>query len=501
MTAKLTSNLIPRPPVVAVMGHIDHGKSTLLDYIRKTNIVDKETGGITQTISAYEIKGITFLDTPGHAAFVSLRDRGAKIADIAILVVSAEDGVKPQTVEALRSIKEASLPFIVAINKIDKPTANIERTKQTLAENEIYIEGYGGDIPCLPISAKTGEGVPELLDMIILMSELQEKMADPTAPAIGIVLESDRSKGKGIGATLIIRNGTLKSGMFVVAGKSLSPVRIFENFLEKNIKEASFSSPVRVIGFDTMPEAGTPFRAFVTKKEAETHLEKILTDTEPITKVNQIGQTEPIDPEAVLKHVIPVLVKGASAGAVEAIEHEVAGIVNDRITFKIVSKGIGDISEADVKLASGKADTIILGFDVKVDGSAKSLAERLNLELQVFDIIYKLTEYLQEAAISRAPKMTVEEETGRAKILKLFSHVKDKQVLGGRAEEGIVVLGEEVKIFRREAEIGRGHIRELQKMKAKVGQVESGSEFGAMIESKIELAPGDKIVCFRFITK
>jgi translation initiation factor IF-2 len=499
-----SQNSIVRPPVVAVMGHIDHGKSTLLDYIRKSNITEGEVGGITQSISAYEVthknaegaaSKITFLDTPGHAAFVSLRDRGARIADIAILVVSAEDGVKTQTIEALRSIKEAGLPYIVAINKIDKESANVERTKISLSENEIYIEGYGGDVPALPISAKTGKGVPELLDMILLMSELGELTANPDVDGEGVVLETGRSK-TGISATLIIKNGVVKNGMYIAVDGSIAPVRIMENFLGEKITEATFSSPIRVIGFDSAPSTGATFKAFGSKKEAEEYRDAL--------KELNLGPKAPSQiAEGALgpKFIIPVLIKADQAGAIEAIDHELGKIENDRVAFKVVAKSVGDITENDVKAASGKLHTIILGFNVKADAAAKNIAERLGLEIKIFDIIYKLTEYIEQVAIDQTPKIEVEERTGIAKILKLFSKVKDKQILGGRVEEGTVSLGEEVKVTRRDAEIGRGFIKELQKQKTKVSEVEAGSEFGAMIESKIEMAPGDKIECFKKVIK
>ena len=271
-------NAVERPPVVAVMGHIDHGKSTLLDYIRKTNIVDKEAGGITQHISAYEVihkdengkdKKITFLDTPGHEAFSKMRERGAKIADIAILVVSAEDGVKPQTVEAYKAIAESNTPFVVAINKIDKAGADIERTKMNLAENEIYLENYGGKVPFAPISAKTGDGIDNLLSLILILAELENFEGDAKENASGFVLESNMDSKRGIQATLIVKNGTLKKGMYVVSEDSICSTRIIENFLGKIISEASYSSPIRLIGFDKMPKAGSIFKAFENKKDAE----------------------------------------------------------------------------------------------------------------------------------------------------------------------------------------------------------------------------------------
>ena len=266
MTKEKIDKKIQRPPVIVVMGHIDHGKSALLDYIRKTNVVESESGGITQHISAYELthnnRKITFLDTPGHEAFKKMRSRGTEVADIAILVVSAEEGVKAQTLEALECIKESTIPFIVAINKIDKPQANVEKIKQNLIENEIYLEGLGGEIPFVPVSAKTGVGIPELLDMMLLVADLEELSGDKGKSADGIVIESNLDQKKGISASLVIKDGTLKSGMFVVAGDSFSPVRIMEDFKGLPIKEASFSSPIKIVGFNKVPQVGAKFSSF-----------------------------------------------------------------------------------------------------------------------------------------------------------------------------------------------------------------------------------------------
>ena len=279
---KLAKNsIVPRSPIVCIMGHIDHGKSTLLDYIRKTNIVDSEAGGITQRISAYEVKHITpegkeekitFLDTPGHEAFNAMRLSGTSVADIAVLVVSAEDGVKKQTLEAWKGITDAGLPCIVAINKIDKPDANVEKTKNSLVENGIYIEGYGGNVPYVFISAKKGTGVSELMDIILLVAEMAELKGDPKKPAEGTVLEARLDKQKGIASMLILKNGTLGSGMFVVSGDAIAPTRMMEDFLGKKITEATASSPVRVIGFDKMPDVGKPFVSFENKKDAEAYI-------------------------------------------------------------------------------------------------------------------------------------------------------------------------------------------------------------------------------------
>lgn len=313
-----------RSPVVSVMGHIDHGKSTLLDYIRKTNIVAKEAGGITQHIGAYEVvhknqegkdKKITFLDTPGHAAFAGIRSRSANVADIAILVVSAEEGVKPQTTEALKYIRSAKLPFIVAITKIDKPEANIEKAKQTLMEQEVYVEGYGGDVPSVPVSSKTGEGIPELLEMILLVAELQGFTADTDKPAEGFVIEAKVDKAKGIIATLIIKNGALEKGMAIVSGESISSVRIMENALGKNIDRAESGSPVRIVGWNTIPVVGTPFSAFKTKKEAEA---KLALAKEKHTKPKKLTDKVKDVPEGeVPPTILPIIIKADALGSVD----------------------------------------------------------------------------------------------------------------------------------------------------------------------------------------
>lgn len=496
-----SSQIIERPPVVVIMGHIDHGKSTLLDFIRKSNTTASEAGGITQHLGAYEVahktpagkeSKITFLDTPGHEAFTGIRKRGANVADIAILVVSAEDGVKKQTLEALKSIQDAGLPYIIAMNKIDKPEANVERTKQNLAENEIYIEGYGGSVPAVPISALSGKGIPELLDMIMLVAELEELKADIGKPAEGAVIEAKLDTKKGISATLLIKDGTLRSGMHVVAEDAFAPVRILEDFIGKPIKEASVSSPVRVIGFNKIPSAGALFIAVEDKKEAEALALEFKNSKSDKKQVHQISSE---------KIIIPLIVKADVIGSLEGIQHELAKLPFEKIYLKIIQEGIGDISEADIKTASGTPDSIVLGFNVKVDAKARPLVERLAVNVQLFNIIYKLVQHVQEVALSRTPKSYIEESLGLAKVLQVFSKNKDKQIIGGKVQKGEIRLGSEVKILRRDVEIARGRVRELQQQKQKAQEVREGYEFGTLIESKIEIAAGDKIECFHIVEK
>jgi translation initiation factor IF-2 len=486
--------LTKRPPVVAILGHIDHGKSTLLDYIRKTNIVDKEAGGITQAISAYEVERtkdgksekITFIDTPGHEAFSGMRERGASTADIAILVVSAEDGVKKQTIEAYKEIEKAKAPFIVAINKIDKPSANIERTKISLAEAGIYLEGYGGNVSFVPISAKTGQGIDELLDLILLTAEISDLKGDSKKLAEGSIIEADRDPKKGISATLVIKNGSIGPGMFIAAGTAFSPTRIIENHMGKKITEATFSSPIRIVGWNKAPQVGSQFVTFDSKRELEEYIE-VAKEMESKSK-KEIKTENQAD-----KKIIPLIVKADVLGSVEAIEHEIKKIQSDRVAVKLILASIGDITESDIKVAGAQPETMIVGFNVKTDSQAKAMIERLEFAHASFDIIYKLVEWIEERVKERTPRIEVEEIAGKAKILKFFSRTKDKQIIGGKVIDREIKLGHRVKICRRETVIGEGVIRELQQAKVKTDNVQEGFEFGAMIDSKMELAPGDVI--------
>jgi len=490
---------VPRPPVVVVIGHVDHGKSTLLDYIRKTDVAGNEHGSITQHIAAYEVEHktkdgkvskITFLDTPGHEAFSAIRSRGALVADVAVLVVSAEDGVKPQTLEALKAIKSSDIPFVVAINKIDKPNANVELVKQSLAENEVYLEGYGGDTPFVPISAITGAGVSDLLDVILILSEFEELKADESLPAEGIVIESNVDRKVGNSATLIIKNGTLSVGMSLVSGKSLAPVRFIENYLGQKVRKSSFSSPVKIFGWNELPAVGSVFQAFIKKKEAEKFIESQKTEV-------QKNATENIASD---KLQIPIIVKADTAGSLEAILKEINKLTFERIVPRVTISGIGQISEKDIQRAIAHKDTIILGFNTEIDTRASRLAEREAISPQIFNIIYKLTEWLSLELNKRIPKITTEEVSGTLKILKVFSVNKDKQVTGGRVDSGLITKGNKVRISRRSNEIGVGVIKELQKQKSQVSEVGEGSECGLLVESKIELAPGDVLTSYHLVT-
>lgn len=512
------------------MGHIDHGKSTLLDYIRKTDIVAGEAGGITQHMGAYQVEHtspegkktmLTFLDTPGHEAFCNIRERGAQSADIAILVVSAEDGVKPQTVEAYNTIKASKIPFIVAITKIDKPNANIEKAKQSLGENEIYVEGWGGDVPCVEISAVSGKGISELLDMLMLMTELADLKADLSLPAVGNIIESTLDTRKGISATLLLKNGSLRVGSCVVAGNAYVPIRFIENYKGEKIEVATASMPVRILGWNTMPACGIDFVTVKNKKEAEkmvgvneSEARFKIQDSRKIADKSSAGNksgtknvcsgdqnnSEIETPEII---TLPIIIKADVIGSLDGVKHELTKITHDRVQLKIVSEGIGDINENDVKTALGDPTILLIGFNAAPESKALSMIERSAIPLSVknFNIIYELTKYVRDALIAKVPKVYVEEMTGRAKLLAIFSKDKDRQVVGGKVETGSISSGNDVRILRRETEIGRGKIRGLQQAKKTTDEVREGFEFGMMLDAKVEVAVGDRIEAVRTIEK
>lgn len=478
-----------RPPVIAVMGHIDHGKSSLLDYIRKANVVAGEAGGITQHVAAYVAlhngRPITFLDTPGHEAFTALRSRGATAADIAILVVAADEGVMPQTLDALAAIREAKIPFIIAMTKIDKSNADLDRTKNSLIEHELFIEGMGGDIACVPVSSKTGEGIPELLDLVLLASDLAELSADFDAPATGFVLESTQDQKRGAGATLIIKDGSLTLDGFVVASDAYAPIRFIEDFNGKRILRAGPSDPVRISGFSKLPPAGSLFSIAQTKKEAEALASEAKARS---IVVERDGVAEGIAE-------LPLIIKADVAGSLDAITHELAKITHDRARITVISSGVGNVSEHDVKVAHASGGTII-SFHTGTDPIARELAERDAATILPFSIIYELSEKVAELLAARAPQVEVERELGRAKVLKSFSSSAKKQVLGARHLSGTLTVGDRVKLVRDSAEVARGSIGNLQQARADVKEIKVEGDFGVEIETREPLTYGDEVVAF-----
>ena len=482
-----------RPPVIAVMGHIDHGKSSLLDYIRKENVVAHEAGGITQHVSAYiaEHAGrkITFLDTPGHEAFKTLRSRGAKAADIAILVVAADEGVMPQTEDALAAIQESGIPYVVAITKIDKNNADVERAKYSILEHGIYLEGLGGDVPYTPVSSKTGEGVPELLDLVLLAADVAEPVADPDASATGFVLESTQDPKRGASATLVVKDGTLTTGSFVVAGGAYAPVRFIEDFRGVRVEHAGPSEPVRISGFSTLPEAGAVFSVAENKKLAEVRAKE--------TAKAHRAPAEHTATEGVAE--LPVILKADVAGSLDAIVHELGKITHERALVRVIATGVGSVSENDVKTAHA-AGAVVIAFNVGTDAVARDLAERDHVLVESFTIIYELSERVVELLKERAPAVAMEKELGRAKVLKTFSSGARKQVLGARLLSGTLTLGGMVKIMRGDEEVTRGKVTNLQQARADVKEIRSEGEFGTEIEAREDAKPGDELVAFTVVT-
>jgi translation initiation factor IF-2 len=485
----------PRHPIVAVMGHIDHGKSSLLDYIRKANVVAGEAGGITQHVSAYvaerEHEGvarkITFLDTPGHEAFRALRARGAAAADIAILVIASDEGVKPQTKEAFGEITAAGIPFVVAFTKIDKNGADVERAKVSALEAGIYLEGLGGSVPFAPVSSKSGEGVDTLLDLVLLTADLAELTADPAAPPSGFVLESSQDPKQGVSATLIVKNGTLAVGMVALAGSAIAPVRFIEDFLGNRLKEATPSLPIAVSGWSELPSAGDTFTAYETKKEAE---------KAALTLTKSVRATVPTSTDG--KATLPLLIKADVSGSVEAITALLSKLSHERIQPRIIGTGIGSVSESDVKTAAAGGG-VVIGFHVGVETLARDLAERTGVPIETFDIIYELEKRVGELLIERAPRMKSEETLGEAKVLKSFSMTGAKQVLGARHMSGQLTVGDQVKVTRRDIELGRGRLLNLQVAKSDVKEIHVEGEFGLQVESKTEIAGGDVLTAFRVV--
>jgi translation initiation factor IF-2 len=490
------SKRIPRPPVIVVMGHVDHGKSSLLDYVRKSNIVAGEAGGITQHMGAYEVvhpyegveRKITFLDTPGHAAFGAIRSRGAKVADIGILVVSAEDGVKAQTLEARASIEGAGIPYIVAMNKIDKPNADINRTHASFIEHGIYVEGMGGTIPWCPISAKTGQGISDLLDTLLLLTDVQSVEGDTDARAEGVVIEAHHDPKRGTAATIIIKDGTLRKGQFVCAGTAVAPVRIMEDSLGKNLDSATFSAPVRLVGFDQLPEVGCTITVHATKKEADAARAE-----QPIINSKQWSADEDG------RLLIPLIVKCDVIGSLEAIEGAITSLTTDRIIVRIVQKGIGSVSETDMKTALTSPHSIVIAFNVPIEGLAKDISVQQKIAIHEFNIIYRLTEWLGDEIKAKTPKRKEKIVVGSAKILKRFSEAKKIRTVGCKILDGELRTETTAILSRRGEHLGEGKILTIQSARQSVSIITAGNECGMQVETDVELLEGDTITIEKII--
>ncbi|MEK9175687.1 MAG: translation initiation factor IF-2, partial [Patescibacteria group bacterium] len=440
-------NLQPRPPIVVVMGHIDHGKTTLLDAIRKSEIAAKEAGGITQHIGAYEVehegKKITFIDTPGHEAFGKMRSRGVKVADIAILVVAADDGVKPQTKEALNVIKSSGTPYCVAINKIDKPAADVERVKNDLAHDEVFLEGRGGTVPVVEISAKSNVGLDQLLETILLLAELEDLKYDPGAFASGVVIESHLDPKRGITSTLLLIDGILKKNEYIVAGSTMTKTRIMENSNGKSLDSILSASPAVIVGFDTLPPVGAPFRTFFSQKEAldyQRYTKEQATASLNNSKKNNVKKSLQEDAQQEDTNVEPsvsiaIIIKSDTEGSGEALMHEIKKLQAHGFTIKILRIESGDVTKDDIALASSAEHPIIVAFRVAIKSGILELAKKSKVELIRFDIIYEVADYLKKRIEELLPPEVKRTHIGRAKIAKIFKGEAKAQLVGGKVIE------------------------------------------------------------------
>lgn len=489
-----------RPPVLVVMGHVDHGKTKLLDSIRNTNIAGGESGGITQHIGAYQAvrqdRLLTFIDTPGHEAFTAMRSRGAKVADIAILIVAADDGVKPQTVEAYKIIKSAGIPFLVAINKIDKEGADVNKTKQELSNKlGIVPEDWGGKIICSPISAYTGEGVQHMLDMVLLLTDTEAKdmNANPEAPAIGTIIESHVNKSAGAVATMLVQNGTLKMGdELCLQNRLCGKVRALQDYQGKNVKEAPPSMPVQIIGLKLAPTVGDILEVPLDKKSRE-KMGK-LKHKQSATHGTPSKMTKEENEEEI--PTLNLIVKSDVLGSAEAIEESLEKINNEKVQVKIIHKGLGNIRESDIQRAeAGNAQ--IIGFNVKLPSSIEGLVREKNIKVKMFNVIYNLIEYVKEE-MEKMMQPTIErEDLGKVKVLAIFRTEKDNQIIGGKVIEGKAEKESKVEVIRDKEVIVRGRVTKVKRGKEDVNHVETNQECGVEYHGKGEVQEGDILQFYR----
>lgn len=494
LKAEKEENLKTRPPIVAIMGHVDHGKTTLLDTIRKTKVAEGESGGITQHIGAYQIKKsgkfISFLDTPGHEAFSEMRARGANVTDIIVLVVAADDGVRPQTLEVIKRAQFTNTPLIVAINKVDKPEANIMRVKQELSGVGVLTEEWGGKTIAVEISAKQNKGIDELLEMILLTAEIEGFKANPHGKTVGTIIESKVSHGKGANATVIIQNGTLKVGDIIAAGAAFGRIRSLEDETGKKLKEALPSTPAQISGFSEVPQAGDVLQVTTTLDEAK----QIALTIARKNHSHKLSGKQAIVGDLKNK-TLNLIVKADVAGSLEAIKQSIAKLKNDEVKISILNEGVGEINESDVLLASS-SKAVVIGFKSKVNPKAVNLAKQKKVVIDSYDVIYELIEDITSAVIKMFTPELEKHSFGKAKVLQIFRTEKGEMIIGGRVDEGELKKPSQIMIIRDGAELGRGEILELQQSKVASRNVAVGEEFGMKIKTTIKIQVKDVLESF-----
>ena len=487
--AKENKNLISRPPVVVVLGHVDHGKSSILEAIKDLKITEKESGGITQHIGAYEIekgdKKITFIDTPGHEAFSSMRTRGAKIADIIILVVAANDGVKAQTKEAINIIKKSGIPMIVALNKIDDPLSEPEKIKRQLSENDILVESFGGKVPSVELSAKTGQGIESLLDLILLVSEMEDLKTNTSELAKGTIVETYLDEKKGPIATLILEQGILKKGQVIGTDSSVGRIKDLKDFKNNPIEIAYPSQPVTILGFEKNPKVGEEFNIYEDINKA----------------IQEVKKEKEQEPSSVLfveegKKVLNIILKADVLGSLEAVEGVLKNIPQEKVILRILKKEVGNIQEADVKLAESSKSQIF-GFRVKLDSTALGLLRQKKVRVRTFEIIYELVQDVRETMERILDVEVVKNILGEIEILATFSKRKNRQTIGGKIISGFIEKGKDCEILRDQETVGKGKIINLQQNRKDADKINKGNECGMLFESDIKIEEGDFLQMYK----
>jgi translation initiation factor IF-2 len=498
MATRQEDNMIVIPPVVTIMGHVDHGKTSLLDTIRKTKVAAGEVGGITQHIGAYQVevngKKITFIDTPGHEAFTAMRARGAQVTHIAVIVVAADDGVMPQTREAIDHAQAAKVPIIIALNKIDKVDANPDFVKQQLYDIGVVIEEFGGDVICVPVSARKGTGIDELLEMILLVAEVQDIRANPNRPATGVIIEAKLEKNTGPTATVLIQQGTLKMGDNIVVGSMSGKVRAMFNDRGKRIQKAPPSTPVSMLGLPEVPQAGDRLEVVSDERKAKQAASKIAeqrrSESAPLGQVSldtlymqmQEGKVKELD----------VVLKCDVQGSAEAIKNALSKVGEENIKVRLIHEGIGNISETDVHLA-GASGAVIIGFNVKADGAAQRLAQKENVEIRYYNIIYKLTDDIQAALTGMLEPTYREVIEGHAEVQQTFKAGKNTVIAGCRVTDGKITRASQARVLRKKELVYDGKIASLRRSRDDVREVATGYECGIVLEDFTDFEEGDII--------
>jgi translation initiation factor IF-2 len=496
-------DLVEKPPVVTVMGHVDHGKTSLLDRIRRANVQSGEAGGITQHIGAYQVESegrkVTFIDTPGHEAFTEMRARGARVTDVVVLVVAADDGIMPQTVEAIEHARAAGVPMVVALNKIDVPNANRDRVLGELSERELVPEAYGGDTVTVPVSAKTGEGIDELLENILVVAELEDLKANPNAPASGYVIEGERDPGRGPVATLLLSRGTLHKSDAVLAGTAYGRVRAMLDYTGQRVKEAGPGAPVEILGLSGVPEAGTRFEVLdherIARDRAQQAEEKLR--RQELAQGGSRRTLEELLGEGGTQD-LNLVVKADVAGSVEALKEALARLSTDEVRVNIVRSGVGALTDSDVMLASA-SDGILLGFSVRPTTTAKQVAEREGVEIRTYDVIYKALEEIEAAMRGMLAPEIQERETGTAEVRQTFRVPNAGVVAGCYVTSGEIFRNNRVRVVRDGTVVYEGNISSLRRFRDDVRSVRDGFECGVGVENFNDVKEGDVLEFFETV--